>query len=323
MCGRTACTLCAEDVRKACCYRSEAGGVYRLPDWREADDPRLSYKPSHNVAPTDATPVLVSGRHFPGAGERVLQTMLWGMIPPWHKGDPKSHGLSTNNCRLEGARGSKLYGRALGRGQRCCVVLDGFYEWQAGTKQPYFVYCAAQPDGFKEEGKRARSVESAVRCAGADRRPQHVGLPLVAGGGLVRAPTAPPRSAVRRVDLTPGDGRAQLLAYHDGGGQVAGLAPPQDARGSQLGAASGRVAGLRGREGGRRAGAAGSPRAAGVAPGVVPRQQRAAQGRGLQQARGPGTEEREGVSEQQADEVVAPVGRQEARRSSGHSAGAD
>ncbi|XP_063239540.1 abasic site processing protein HMCES isoform X6 [Bacillus rossius redtenbacheri] len=147
MCGRTACTLCAEDVRKACCYRSEAGGVYRLPDWREADDPRLSYKPSHNVAPTDATPVLVSGRHFPGAGERVLQTMLWGMIPPWHKGDPKSHGLSTNNCRLEGARGSKLYGRALGRGQRCCVVLDGFYEWQAGTKQPYFVYCAAQPDG--------------------------------------------------------------------------------------------------------------------------------------------------------------------------------
>ncbi|XP_063239539.1 abasic site processing protein HMCES isoform X5 [Bacillus rossius redtenbacheri] len=306
MCGRTACTLCAEDVRKACCYRSEAGGVYRLPDWREADDPRLSYKPSHNVAPTDATPVLVSGRHFPGAGERVLQTMLWGMIPPWHKGDPKSHGLSTNNCRLEGARGSKLYGRALGRGQRCCVVLDGFYEWQAGTKQPYFVYCAAQPDGVLIDDPSTWDCRWSPE--GGWCGPQLLRL-----AALFDVWTSPQAR----------DGRAQLLAYHDGGGQVAGLAPPQDARGSQLGAASGRVAGLRGREGGRRAGAAGSPRAAGVAPGVVPRQQRAAQGRGLQQARGPGTEEREGVSEQQADEVVAPVGRQEARRSSGHSAGAD
>nr|CAD7413655.1 unnamed protein product [Timema poppensis] len=76
--------------------------------------------------------------------------MMWGMIPPWHKGEPKSHGLSTNNCRLEGMIGSKLYGRAFSKGNRCVIVCDGFYEWQTtkgkGNKQPYFIYMP-QPEG--------------------------------------------------------------------------------------------------------------------------------------------------------------------------------
>jgi putative SOS response-associated peptidase YedK len=61
-----------------------------------------------------------------------------------YQGDYKSHGLSTNNCRLEGLLSSKLYSRPFNKGQRCVVVCDGFYEWQTTkgkkNKQPYFVY---------------------------------------------------------------------------------------------------------------------------------------------------------------------------------------
>ncbi|CAG2063818.1 unnamed protein product [Timema podura] len=88
--------------------------------------------------------------------------MMWGMIPPWHKGEPKSHGLSTNNCRLEGMIGSKLYGRAFSKGNRCVIVCDGFYEWQTtkgkGNKQPYFIYMH-QPEGVRVEDPNTWSDE--------------------------------------------------------------------------------------------------------------------------------------------------------------------
>ena len=61
------------------------------------------------------------------------------------QGDFKSHGLSTNNCRLENIKGSKLYSPPLSHGKRCVVLCEGFYEWQttkkdASVKQPYFIY---------------------------------------------------------------------------------------------------------------------------------------------------------------------------------------
>ncbi|XP_023702163.1 abasic site processing protein HMCES isoform X2 [Cryptotermes secundus] len=144
MCGRTACSLCAEDVQKACSFRGKNSDKYQLPNWANNIKNRQQYRPSYNVAPTDVTPVLVSGSHFSGESERMLQPMMWGMVPSWHKGDYRSHGLSTNNCRLEGLLSSKLYSRPFSKGQRCVVVCDGFYEWQTTkgnrSKQPYFIY---------------------------------------------------------------------------------------------------------------------------------------------------------------------------------------
>lgn len=154
MCGRTACSLCAEDVQKACSYRVKNSGTYILPQWTSIAKNRQQYIPSHNIAPTDVTPVLVSGSHFSCESERMLQPMMWGMIPKWHKGDCKSHGLSTNNCRLEGLLSSKLYLRPFNKGQRCVIVCDGFYEWQTtkgkGSKQPYFIYMP-QDEGVRVE----------------------------------------------------------------------------------------------------------------------------------------------------------------------------
>ena len=55
-----------------------------------------------------------------------LQPMLWGFVPEWHRGaEPTKHGYSTNNARIEGVVESKLYRRAIGRGQRCVVICDG------------------------------------------------------------------------------------------------------------------------------------------------------------------------------------------------------
>ena len=43
-----------------------------------------------------------------------MQPMLWGLVPPWHRGPaPTTHGLSTNNCRVEGVAASKLYSPSL------------------------------------------------------------------------------------------------------------------------------------------------------------------------------------------------------------------
>ncbi|XP_034231873.1 abasic site processing protein HMCES isoform X2 [Thrips palmi] len=116
----------------------------------------MDYRPSVNLAPTDITPVLVNASHFDHKdNEPVIYPMMWGMIPPWHKGDIKSHGLSTNNCRLENMNGSKLYSPAFSNGRRCVVLCEGFYEWQttkkeSSVKQPYYIY-APQNDEVKVE----------------------------------------------------------------------------------------------------------------------------------------------------------------------------
>lgn len=96
-----------------------------------------SYCPSYNLAPTDITPVLVSSDHFydeedskNNINSRLVVPMMWGMIPFWHKGDYRKHGLTTNNCRLEHMLESKLYRGPFRRGQRCVVLCEGFYEWQ-------------------------------------------------------------------------------------------------------------------------------------------------------------------------------------------------
>ena len=78
-------SLCAEDVQKACSYRVKNSGTYILPQWTSNAKNRQQYIPSHNIAPTDVTPVLVSGSHFSCESERMLQPMMWGMIPKWHK----------------------------------------------------------------------------------------------------------------------------------------------------------------------------------------------------------------------------------------------
>lgn len=158
MCGRTCLTLDPDQVLCACKYPSrnnikveeQIKQESETPEWRAEFNLGRRYQPSYNIAPTDITPVIVSAAHFSEADDqqnaRVVLPMMWGMIPSWHKGDYRKHGLTTNNCRLEHLMDSKLYRGPFKRGQRCVVICEGFYEWQTtksakpSEREAYLVY---------------------------------------------------------------------------------------------------------------------------------------------------------------------------------------
>ncbi len=93
--------------------------------------------PSWNVAPTNE--VYTAAVH---AGERLLGTMRWGLVPHWSKdGRP-----GPINARSETAATRPMF-RDLFRSRRCLVPADGFYEWERrdGRSVPYWIRRA---DGY-------------------------------------------------------------------------------------------------------------------------------------------------------------------------------
>ncbi|KAH8420958.1 hypothetical protein KR222_011246, partial [Zaprionus bogoriensis] len=155
-------TLDPDQVLCACRYQSTSSAAdekkpnLETPEWRSEFNLGRRYQASYNIAPTDITPVIVSAAHFSDAEQqksaRLVVPMMWGMIPAWHKGDYRRHGLTTNNCRLEHLMDSKLYRGPFKRGQRCVVICEGFYEWQttkqakASEREAYLVYVPQRTD---------------------------------------------------------------------------------------------------------------------------------------------------------------------------------
>jgi putative SOS response-associated peptidase YedK len=91
-------------------------------------------RPSWNVAPTQD--VLVVTLH-PETGVRVSQKMRWGLIPSWSK-EPKMK-YPTFNAKAETVATLASFRGAWKAGRRCLVVMDGFYEWRKGDKQPFAI----------------------------------------------------------------------------------------------------------------------------------------------------------------------------------------
>ncbi|NXY20587.1 HMCES protein, partial [Atrichornis clamosus] len=168
MCGRTACSLAADNLRRACAYRDRRG-KYRQPEWVRAE----RYQPSYNKGPQSSGPVLLSRRHLhkdADSSERVLMDMRWGLVPSWFKQDnPSKLQFNTSNCRSDTMLKKSSYKGALLKGKRCVVLADGFYEWQqqSGGKQPYFIYFPQTKDAMDkgtegdEEGKVCRLLTMA------------------------------------------------------------------------------------------------------------------------------------------------------------------
>lgn len=127
---------------------------------------------THNISPGEICPIIVSSKHFSDSADNYDRTIipaLWGMIPRWHKGDYKKHGLTTNNARIETIRTSKLYKPCLTEGQRCVVPIEGFYEWQTvkeglkpSERPVYFIYMP-QEKNVKIEDKNTWPSDSSVR----------------------------------------------------------------------------------------------------------------------------------------------------------------
>uniref|UniRef100_A0A336MIK4 Abasic site processing protein HMCES n=1 Tax=Culicoides sonorensis TaxID=179676 RepID=A0A336MIK4_CULSO len=165
MCGRTCLTLAPDEICSAC------GKNGKKLEWRSEFNLGRQYQghidnKGYNTSPQDITPVLVSSDHFTDDSdnsdkkefEPVVVPMLWGIIPKYHKGDYRKHGLTTNNCRLEGLQNSKIYKPLMKSGQRCVVLCEGFYEWQTVTgaksseRKVYYIYFP-QDKGIKIEDK--------------------------------------------------------------------------------------------------------------------------------------------------------------------------
>ncbi|XP_062356443.1 abasic site processing protein HMCES isoform X2 [Cinclus cinclus] len=100
MCGRTACSLAADNLRRACAYRDRRGR-HRQPEWVRQE----RYQPSYNKGPQSSGPVLLSRRHLhqdADSSERVLMDMRWGLVPSWFKQDnPSKLQFNTSNCRSD------------------------------------------------------------------------------------------------------------------------------------------------------------------------------------------------------------------------------
>ncbi|KAF1656275.1 Embryonic stem cell-specific 5-hydroxymethylcytosine-binding protein, partial [Aptenodytes patagonicus] len=150
-CGRTACSLGADNLRRACAYRDRRGRR-RQPEWIRAE----RYRPSYNKGPQSSGPVLLSRRHLQqdaDSSEQVLMDMRWGLVPSWFKkDDPSKMQFNTSNCRSDTMLKKSSYKGALLKGKRCVVLADGFYEWQqhSGGKQPYFIYFPQSKDAMAE-----------------------------------------------------------------------------------------------------------------------------------------------------------------------------
>ena len=79
-------------------------------------------------------------------GTRKLETLRWGLIPFFAKGEPPKY--STINARLETVETAASYRGPWKRGQRCLQIATGFFEWhldEAGRRAPYFIHLNDQP----------------------------------------------------------------------------------------------------------------------------------------------------------------------------------
>jgi putative SOS response-associated peptidase YedK len=94
------------------------------------------FPPSYNVAPTQQVPIVRMVD-----GERRGSRLRWGLIPFFAKGVPTKY--STINARIETVQTAASYRGPWKRGQRCLVVVSGFYEWQVQpdgkSKIPFFI----------------------------------------------------------------------------------------------------------------------------------------------------------------------------------------
>ena len=120
MCGRAFSTYSNEELEY---------WYFHQPNARKIPE----FKSTYNLAPTQETLVLRVVE-----GERQLDLLHWGLIPPWEK-EFKTK-LSTINAKSETVFTSPLYKDSI-RYRRCIIPLSGFFEWKRDgeRKRPFCI----------------------------------------------------------------------------------------------------------------------------------------------------------------------------------------
>tara|TARA_B100000700_G_C14955492_1_gene813773 strand:- start:694 stop:1389 length:696 start_codon:yes stop_codon:yes gene_type:complete len=91
-----------------------------------------NYIPNYNIAPTQFSPILIKHNN-----KRRIKMMKWGLIPKWSK--DLSIGSKMINARIETIMEKPSF-NSLIHSNRCIVLVDGYYEWDSTTSQPYYLY---------------------------------------------------------------------------------------------------------------------------------------------------------------------------------------
>jgi putative SOS response-associated peptidase YedK len=142
-----------------------------------------------NVCPTEPIAVATAG---PG-GDRVAQTVRWGLVPPWARELGK--GFQPINGRAETAARKRPFAPLMERADRHCLVLaDGWYEWlkqeRGGDRIPFrYTVDGGEPFAFaglwdvrRVGGEEVRSACVLTTAANAVCAPVHDRMPVVLAG---------------------------------------------------------------------------------------------------------------------------------------------
>lgn len=132
MCGRFVMTSPAQAIAEI----FSAGGRPNLPA-------------SYNVAPTQSVATVRMGE----AGDRLLDTASWGLLPRWAK--TRREQAKTINARGETAAEKPTF-RGPFRHDRIVIPASGFFEWRrdGDAKQPFYIH-PTDRDLFAFAGLRA------------------------------------------------------------------------------------------------------------------------------------------------------------------------
>lgn len=116
-----------------------------------ADTKKLASKFDAEIIETDefVTYYSVSGFSHPrlpvilSESPNHLQPVEWGLIPSWTASEEKATEIKqqTLNARSETVFEKPSFRGAIHK-RRCCVIVDGFFEWQTEGKEklPHFIY---------------------------------------------------------------------------------------------------------------------------------------------------------------------------------------
>lgn len=117
-------------------------------DWLESLFPSESFRklidtsrvtgwaPRYNIAPTQSILIL----REQGNGSYCIESMRWGLVPAW--ADSLQTAYSMFNARSETLLEKSSF-KNLVQTNRCAILADGYYEWQATEskqKTPYWIH---------------------------------------------------------------------------------------------------------------------------------------------------------------------------------------
>jgi putative SOS response-associated peptidase YedK len=117
----------------------ETGDAEEIAEAFKVDVGSIELQPSYNVAPSHQVPVVrFDAKH----GERVLQTVHWGLIPSF--ATDRRIAWRTINARAETVDTMRSFRTGFAK-RRCLVVASGFFEWRKLGKKKY-PYAIARAD---------------------------------------------------------------------------------------------------------------------------------------------------------------------------------